>query len=226
MKPTTGRDVSSLFNGASGSIATSVKSRHVQDGQASIGGFDGIVQKRKETSNSLHPMTPLKTNLISSCCEEGASITVKSSRSTHDFLREWRKYCTNANSTLSFIAGKDSKDESLFTVDPYVICKEYFSAEIDSDVVGDIAEALHLLVTMTALERKGLFPNEASVTPFVHSWLKALPSCGRFELSVSFLTQDQHAKLMEVCAFLGNSEHGNDEINLLVQSYHETVFKK
>jgi hypothetical protein len=219
LKPTTGRDVSNLFNGASGSIATSVKSRHVQDGQASIGGFDDIVKKRKETTNSLHPMTPLKTNLISSCCGEGASITVKSSRSAHDFLRAWRKYCTNANSTLSFIAEMDSKD-------PYVICKEYFSAEIDSDVVGDIAEALHLLVTMTALERTGLFPNEASVTPFIHSWLKALTSCGRFELSVSFLTQDRYAKLMEVCAFLGNSEQGNDEINLLVQSYHETVFKK
>ncbi|MFN9960601.1 MAG: hypothetical protein ACK55I_46560, partial [bacterium] len=73
----------------------------------------------------------------------------------------------------------------VFIVDPKVVCKEYFSAEIDSDVMGDIVEALHLLVTMSVSEKAELLM-ETSVSTFIHNWLKPLQSCGRFELSLSF----------------------------------------
>lgn len=214
LKPTSGRDVSRLFNGASGSNAISVRSRNIQDVQASIGGFDGIIQKRKEISNPLKSVAKLETNPRLSCHRERVSNVLKSSRSAHDFLREWRMHCTNAKATLSFLTRMDSNVESLLIVDPEVICKDYFSAEIDSDFMGDIVEALYLLVTMSALGRKELLINEASVSPFIHSWLKALSSCGRIELSVSFLTQEQQTQLKEVCAFLCDAGYGADEFNL------------
>ncbi len=228
MKPTSGRDVSRLFNGASGSIPTSGRSRNISsDGQASIGGFDGIIKKRNELSNSLKSSAKLELIPRSACCgaRAGLSKIVKSSRSVHDFLMEWRIHCTTAKSTLSFITRMESQVDNMFIIDPKVVCKEYFSAEIDGDVMGDIVEALHLLVTMTVSERAELL-TETSVSPFIHNWLKALPSCGRFELSLSFLTQNQQAKLKEVCAFLSSSDRGDDEINLLVHEYHETLVKK
>ncbi|KAL3764109.1 hypothetical protein ACHAWU_003921 [Discostella pseudostelligera] len=232
LKPTSGRDVSSLFNGASGSIPTSVRSRNIpNDGQASIGGFDGIIKNRNEVSmsNTLKSNLKLETNPRSAYCGAGAGVsnTVKSSRSVHDFIREWRIHCTTAKSTLSFITRMESEVDNIhvFIVDPKVVCKEYFSAEIDSDVMGDIVEALHLLVTMSVSEKAELLM-ETSVSTFIHNWLKPLQSCGRFELSLSFLTQDQQAKMKEVCAFLTSSDRGDDEINLLVHKYHETLDKK
>ncbi len=220
LRPTPGLDVSRLFNGACGSNATSVRSKDIQEDQASIGGFDDIIKKRKEMLNPLKSVTKFETIPRLSCCENGVSNVVKSSRSAHDFLGEWRVHCTDAKATLSFLSRMDPNVDIPFVVDPEVTCKDYFSTEIDSDVMGDIVDALHLLVTTSALGSSELLMTEANVSTFVHSWLKAFSSCGRFELSVSFLSRDQLSRLKEVCVFLRNSGIGDHEI---IQTYHKTL---
>ena len=174
--------------------------------------------------NPLTSVTKFETIPRLSCCKDGVSNVGKSSRSAHDFLKKWRVHCTNEKATLSFLTTRlDPNVESPFVMDPEVTCKEYFSAEMDSDVMGDIVDALHLLVTTSALGSTELLMTEASVSPFVYSWLKAFSSCSRFELSVSFLTRDQLSRLKEVCAFLRNSGQGDHEI---IQTYHKALFNK
>lgn len=129
---------------------------------------------------------------------------MKSSRAAHDFLREWKTHNSNAKDTLSFLTSMDN--ENRFCLDPDAFCKDYFAADIDSEVLGDIIEALHLLITLDDMSQtEQLLLDEDAIFPFIHGWLKALKSCGRFELSVSFLTKDQQLKLTKVCAFLSNS---------------------
>lgn len=161
----------------------------------------------------------------------------KTSRDAHDFLREWKRRCTSAGETLSFLTRTardgDGPLANNLLLEPDEICRDYFSTDIDSEVLGGIIEALHLLVCSkkdeeiaSAIEgcsapqngpdASGVscFSSESIALAFTHSWLKALLSCGRFELSFSFLMPDQQKMLKEICALLKESCEENDTILL------------
>ncbi len=137
--------------------------------------------------------------------------------------------------------------ENQLILKPDVICKEYFSTDIDSDVLGDIIEALHLMIDMNkAVETPSAIANipgpaskddyendsyreatgtaelpssEANVSLFARNWLKALSSCGRFGLNISFLMPDQQLKLKEVCSFLKKSNEDKVVDDLLLKYF-------
>jgi hypothetical protein len=258
-----GSDVSSLFNGANSSIVRGSfgASGKIRGGHAAIGGFDEIVQMRKDASNSYKSVANVDKHLESlslGCTQSdfakgGTAMvnTKKSSRSADDFLREWKRYCTSAKATLSFLTTIDSSRpfEDRLKLQPDVICKEYFSADIDSDILGDIVEALHLLidthVTPSVITNtsgpasmdddendschvalgtaKKIEFSETSILLFTHNWLEAISSCGRFGLSISFLMPDQRLKLKELCSFLKKSNEDNAAVDELLRRYYETL---
>jgi len=257
-----GSDVSSLFNGANASDVRGScgASGTIRGGHAAIGGFDEIVQMRKDASNPSKSVANVDKHLESlslgcmrSDFANGWTLMVnakKSSRSAYDFLREWKRYCTSAKATLSFLTTIDSSRpfEDQLILRPDVICKEYFSADIDSDILGDIVEALHLLIDThvtpsviantsgpasmdddenvschVATGTAKILPSETSVSLFTHNWLEAISSCGRFELSISFLMPDQRLKLKEVCSFIEKSNEDNAAVDELLRRYYKTL---
>ena len=161
LKSTSSREVSNLFNGASGSIESSNKSNNaIAKGNASIGGFDDIVQRRKDNGS----VAKLDDNLQSLLLGKKKTIinSTKDKRSANTskdiFLKEWKRHCTSAHDTLIFLSRQrrdntvfdDTNDNNnQFILQPNEICKEYFSIDIDSEIIGDVVEALYLLVTMT-----------------------------------------------------------------------------
>jgi hypothetical protein len=230
LKPMSGSDISGLFNGSTASIARGLSNAGGMNrgGQSSIGGLEDIVQMRKGASNpfmseanvdkrleslslGFAPLNNVKGGTV-------ASNSKKSSRSFDDFLKEWKRCCPTANATLSFLTRIDSSRplENQFLIRPNVMCEEYFSADIDSDILGDIVEALHILIDVyeaveipSAIASKSgeydscneangmaeLLSSEVNVLHFIHNWLNALSSCGRFKLGISFLMPDQRIKL-------------------------------
>lgn len=204
LKPISGNDVSSLFNGSSGSQST-FRNRNVhgavemQNGIGCLGGY--IDEKKKATGNNAE----MTTKTVGS--------STKSSRDTYKFLAQWRQKCSlSANDTLLFLA--QLKDV------PEVTCRQYFSTDIDSDVVGDIVGALHLLMRIamdTSKSNDVLAPEsitdlleEQKSTQFISSWLKAMTVCGRFDLAISFLTSKQELQLKEIVEFVKNSAPAKD----------------
>ncbi|KAL9183634.1 hypothetical protein ACHAXT_004490 [Thalassiosira profunda] len=246
LKPTSGRDVSSLFSGASGTVATGgyARSQKTQGGKGSIGSFEDVIQRRKDTSSQSNAVAKLDGDLQSLSLDKSKSTTLanragaktsQSSRAAHDFLVEWKRHCKTANDTLAFLARVDDALEGSFEskliLQPELICREYFATDLDSDVSEGIIEALHLLVSTKedgacredaandfTLQNSGgdgvttfpeldeLWKSEANVLSFVDGWLRALPVCGRFELSLSFLSSDQRQTLRDICSFLRSKD--------------------
>ncbi len=210
LKPISGNDVSSLFNGSSGSQST-FRNRTVHgvaEIQNGIGCLDGYIDEKKKSATGKS-----KKNVEMTAKTKNAGSSVKSSRDTYNFLAEWRRKCSSsANDTLEFLAQLGVKEV------PEVTCRQYFSTDIDSDVLGDIVGALHLSMRMAMDKSKSndfivAWPLGSSITlsqeqistTFISSWLKAMTGCGRFELAVSFLTAKQELQLKEVVEFVKNS---------------------
>lgn len=236
----------------SGPIATAPNAKLSDRGrEGTVGGFDDIIQRRKDASaDQSSAIAKLGDSIGSLFMEKAPSsgaegkCAAKTSREVYDFQREWRQHCTTAKDTLSFLtrtregAAADKSPETQLVLQPDATCKAYFSTDIDSEIVGDVIEALHLLVP----EGKGNFAtldgccSESNVVDvesvylkdrsdafavnalssqkkamsFIEEWVKALASCGRFQLSISFLTYVQRQKLKEICRFMRKS-HSNDE---------------
>jgi hypothetical protein len=259
LKPMSGSDISCLFNGSTSSIARGLSNSGGRNRgrQSSIGGLEDIVQMRQGASNQCVFKANVDKQLESlslgfaplSCAKGGTSAmnSKKSSRSVDDFVKEWKRCCPTAKATLSFLTRIDSSRqfENQFTIRPDVMCEEYFSAEIDSDILGDIVEALHILIDMykaveipsaiasqsgeydSCHEGDGtaeLLSSEGNVLHFIHNWLRALSFCGRFELGISFLMPDQRIKLIEICSYLKKSnEEKTPAVNELVRKYREAL---
>lgn len=259
LNPTSNQEVSNLFSGASGSIGSSVNknSNAVAKGNASIGGYDDIVQRRKDNSS----IAKLDNNLRSLLLGKKKTSTTTTINSTKDkriaktskdnFLKEWKRHCTSAHDTLIFLSRQRGDSDSNtndnnnnFILQPNEICKEYFSIDIDSEIIGDVVEALYLLVTMTnettslpsnsdeaicsasnveadvssncnELAMTGLFSSQLDNISFIRNWLNALTSCGRFELNVSFLMPDEQMKLKKIVNFLKELNESSKDILLI-----------
>jgi len=275
LKPTSGSEVSNLFSGASGSIssigASAATGRKIRGGgqQSTIGGFDDIIQRRKDACSgpsSSSCVAKLEDNLqslsFSSATKATASeksgkysTTTKSSRAAHDFLREWKQHCTSAKDTFSFITriegSTDAPLDCRLVLQPREMCEEYFSTEIDGEIVGDIIEALHLPIlrimknhTTTSLsstrqnndddietdrcddEASGIpapFFTRSNVWSFMHNWLEALATCGRFELAIFFLVPDQQMKLKEICNCLAVESNETPVDDALLLRYNDLL---
>jgi hypothetical protein len=254
-----GSDISGLFNGSTTSIAKGLSNAGGKNrgGQSSIGGLEDIVQMRKGASNPWMSEANVDKHLESLSlgfapldCVKGGTVarnSKKSSRSVDDFLKEWKRCCPTAIATLSFLTRIDCSRpfEKQFIIRPNVMCEEYFSADIDSDILGDIVEALHILIAMyeaveipSAISSQSgeydnchetvgtaeLLSSESNVLHFIHNWLNALSSCGRFKLGISFLMPDQRVKLKEVCIYLKKSHEDRAAVNELVRKYCEALF--
>jgi len=256
LKPTSGREVSNLFSGASGSISSSsgasAKGKKVHGGQATMGGFDDLIQRRNSTASMTEldkNSHPLSFDKMKNSKSRGGTHTAKTSREAYDFLGKWKQHCTTPKDTLSFLTRIEDTNDNKLILEPDAICKEYFSTDIDSEILGDIVGALDLLVHIKngdsplagsnenrsnfaestdnpqeyfPLSSSGLnvlASSEANVFEFTRSWLKAITSCGRFGLSVSFLVPDQQLKLKDILRTLEkSSEHSIDDLLLCYNS--------
>ena len=273
MKPTAGRDLSSLFNGASGPHtggSGNDGARNRKAGQGVIGGFDDNIQRRKDcsvtaTSPKLQSSTStrdhdkkIESNLQSilyggvsakKSTNKMNKATTKSSRGGYDFLREWRQQCKNPQSTLLFLTRMKSSSETLeehLVLNPEDTCKQFFSTDIDSAIVGDIIDAMHLLMIITngsdedLLHQNSLLSassldghsslcnissSEKNFRVFARKWLKALNSCGRFDLSISFLIPEQQMKLKDLCSYLSNARENEDGLDDFLLRYENLLEK-
>ena len=238
------------------SLAMGSSDGNIQKGQdASLGGLGEIVRMRKDASTLSKSVAivdkhleSISLGITSSNCANGKSSlitntlgkapmtrTAKSSRSVDDFLRDWKRQCTTANATLSFLTRINSNRQ--LALQPDMICEEYFSFEIDSDVLVDVIEALYLLVVAAEISSATSeddsevdschepIKNVEILTPdidtlhFTYSWLKALSLCGRFDLSLAFLEPADRTKLNDVCNFLKKSSDGRVAIDQLLRRY-------
>jgi hypothetical protein len=236
LKPTSGREVSSLFAGSLGSVPRGFRNfayhdRYVGNGQDIIGGYGDIIQRRKDAVPNIYERHQTKAKssggkvsrscgLPNSSTNKAANLSNKSSRETYDFLRDWNQQCKTPEETISFLTRieatndvLDSNSKREFLLSPDDTCKRHFSTDIDSEILGDIIEGLHLLSEMHAGQNGDVSPNDhpsinnikcagSNVIRFVDAWLQSLARCGRFGLSVSFLTSKQDQKLKELFAFV------------------------
>jgi hypothetical protein len=248
LKPTSGREVSSLFSGVSGVVAKGGGGGNSvcrnRRGDVVLGGFDDSVQRRK---NETDPTVKVATRADDAKLNDGLNSmtfdarqhssnsatatkqTKLSSREVYDFLREWKQQCKDPTQTLSFLTKTvaSTSSEDLPTIQlvlsPGETCKQYFRSEIDSQVVGDIVGALRLLLTQLndAKSQHGdvgctdvsciedIKSTGSTVTSFIEAWLGSLTGCGRFDLSIAFLTKEEQRQLIEVCTFVRDSGEEN-----------------
>lgn len=211
LKPISSDDVSSLFNGSSG-LSPTFRNRTVHgaaDSQSGIGCLDGYIDEKKKGANGENKKKTVDVEMTAKII--GSS--TKSSRDTYNFLAQWRRKCSSsARDTLLFLA--QMKEE------PEKTCRQYFSTDVDSDVVGDIVGALHLFMCIAVDKSKcnddlvaesitDLLEVPKS-TKFISSWLKAMTGCGRFDLAISFLTAKEELQLKEIVEFVKNSIYTED----------------
>lgn len=220
LQPISARDVSSLFNGGVSGSSSSFRNRGVHGTAAGAAihsgrGMNDNNEKKKEggfVDNSQKSQYGKLTRTSSK----------KSSREASNFLAHWRsKSSSSSQEALSFLLQIGAGD------DPTMICKQYFSTDIDSDILGCIVNALHLLMCIvtnqtTENEHNDELENVTnelvsanlldikSATEFMSRWLEALPGCGRFTLSLSFLTSEHEVRLKEIIKFIKDSIHIND----------------
>ena len=218
LQPISARDVSSLFNGGVSGSSSSFRNRGVHGTVAAAviqsgRGMNDYNEKKKDggiVDNSQKSQYGKLTRTSSK----------KSSREASSFLAHWRSKSSSSSLALSFLV-QIGRDE------PIVICKQYFSTDIDCDVLGCIVNALHLLMCIvtnqtTENEHNNELENVTnelvsanlldikSATEFMSRWLDALPGCGRFTLSLSFLTSEHEVRLKEVIKFIKDSIHINE----------------
>jgi hypothetical protein len=226
LKPISGRDVSSLFNGSSGSIP-SFRNRTFHGAsveQSGIGCLDGYIEKKKD---EVVANDNKKKNVeMTTKCQDGKATrsTIKSSRDAYNFLARWKRECSSsARDALLFLAQMEELPEQT--------CRYYFSTDIDSDVVGDVVCALHLLMRI-AMDKNGHnddfaaelvlteLLNEPNTTTFIKSWLKAMTGCERFDLALSFLTTEHKLQLKEIVDFVKDSVYTEDEDEVYLHRYN------
>ena len=223
-------DVSSLFNGGSGTVS-SFRNRTVHGGAAAQknGGscLEGFVKDKKRAEE----VVTIKAEMTESSNDETTRSSNKSSRDAYRFFARWKRQC----------ASSPSSDKLLFLAEmeelPETICQQYFATDIDSDVVGDVVNAMHLLMrtvmdksnarnddatATTKLISFGLL-NESGATKFMLGWLKAMTNCGRFDLALSFLTKEQALQLNEIVRFVTNSIYTDEADEASMHRYNKIL---
>ena len=123
LKPTSNREVSNLFSGTSGSIGSVNKSSNAIT-NASIGGFDDIVQRRKDNSSIAKLDDNLQSLLLGK--KKTSTITIdstkdkRSAKTSKDiFLKEWKRYSGG------------TKDDDPFQATPFDLVDSLSSSDAD-----------------------------------------------------------------------------------------------
>jgi len=191
LKPTSGREVSSLFAGTP-TVGRNAKSKHA-DG---IGGFEESIQRRRNTDGGARVDLPVS--------DQNNQNKQSTSRDRHDFLREWNRQCKSPADTLRFLTRTTTDDRITaecsgascgLALEPDRVCRDYFATEMDSEVLEHIIEALDLLRQTEQGDSHGPdLPPFLSAKDLIRSWTSALRGCGRFDLSLSFQTKDLRQK--------------------------------
>lgn len=211
LRPISARDVSSLFNGSVSGSSSSFRNRGVHGTAAGAAIQSDDYEEKKKEGGIVDNSQKFQYGKLTRTSK-------KSSREASNFLALWRSKSSSSSQALSFLVQIGH---------PTMICKQYFSMDIDSDILGCIVNALHLLmcvVTNQTTENEhndelenvtnGLMSAKLldikSATEFVSFWLEALPGCGRFTLSLSFLTSEHEVRLKEVIKFIKDSIHITD----------------
>lgn len=234
LQPISARDVSSLFNGGVSGSSSSFRNRGVHGTAAAAiqsgRGKNDYNGKKKGKEGSI-----VGNGQKSQYGKLTRTSSKKSSREASNFLADWRSKSSSSSQALSFLVqiGLD---------DPTMICKQYFSTDIDSDILGSIVNALHLLMCIVTNQttenehndelenvKNGLMSANLldikSATEFVSRWLEALPGCGRFTLSLSFLTSEHEVRLKEVIKFIKDSvDNINDAGGKEYLSHYNVIF--
>ncbi len=219
LQPISARDVSSLFNGSVSGSSSSFRNRGVHGTAA---GAAAVIQSGRGVNDNSGGI--VDNSQKSQYGKLTRTSSKKSSREATNFLAHWRSKSSSSLKALSFLVeiGGDVGGD-----DPTVICKQYFSTDIDSDILGCIVNALHLLMCIvtnqtTENEHNDELENVTnelvsanlldikSATECMSRWLEALSGCGRFTLSLSFLTSEHEVRLKEVIKFIKDSIHIND----------------
>lgn len=232
LKPTTSRDVSSLFTGTTGFSfrGSNAACRGRDEGHGDIGGYGESIQRRKVSTveiKKLHGSNaksgiealniPIGCSGISSQASSSKTSN-KSSREAYDFIREWKQQCKSPEQTISFLtrtkASSDVMTRKEFVYNAADVCNTYFSTDIDCEILGDIVDGLYLLMQSEQIspsDQLSYLDNiesaDSCVMEFIDNWLKSIAGCGRFGLSVSFLTSEQTKKLGEIVGSVKTSHH-------------------
>jgi hypothetical protein len=224
LKPTTSRDVSSLFTGGFGSKSRQGNAACLDGGrmQSVIGGYGESIQQRKVAEEGV-------SSTAKRVLQENNTIPKKTSREAYAFLRGWKQECTSPERTLLFLTrirpSSDTAEGIELALPAADICREYFSTDIDSEILGDTIEGLHLLSLSDQVSpcMKQCIDNIESagsnVVDFVQTWLKSLVGCGRIGLSLSFLSTVQSRQWKDVVAFVQSS-------TAETSSQYDTLLKK
>ena len=251
LKPTTSRDVSSLFTGT---FNTKKNASHdmSQNGQCVIGGYGDSIKRRNDAA--FHSMKSFSTNAqsydktIAKVSLRGHSHSNKStstsntspnksSRGAYDFIREWKQQCKSPQQTISFLTQtkppngtSDSSSERVFIFPADYICKEYFSTDLDSEILGDIVDGLHLLSLndqdQTSLDSiDNIKSTGSNVFKFVNEWLESLIGCGRFRLNVSFLRPEQTENFRDILGRIKEMNTGPDVNTVVYMEQYDKMLR-
>ena len=194
LKPTSGREVSSLFAGTP-TFGRNATSKRTDDG---IGGFEDSIQRRRNAT------TTTDGGAARVCLRVTDQNKQSTSRDRHDFLRKWNRQCRSPADTLRFLTRMTTDDRITaecsgsmcdLVLEPGRVCKDYFAADMDSEVLEDIIEALDLLRQTEQDNSVGTdLPPSLSAKDLIQGWTSALKDCGRFDLSLLFQTKDLQRK--------------------------------
>lgn len=129
-----------------------------------------------------------------------------------DLEKEWTSYCTNSESTLRYLLLSTeespryqvpSLDDISLPESPRISPNNFQRLcryEITPIMLGGIVTALCYL---TKLKIANDVPER--VTEFVSNWLISITKCGRYELSLNFLSNEEKSSLRSIVKYVGDS---------------------
>jgi len=195
---------------------------------------------------------PKKTGGASSILKKEMKIP----RSPMELQREWKIYCCSPEATIHYLLATEaptlSDHESrnccldicvptALRIIPEELCRTIFRVEIDPFIFEDIIMALHHLSSkgtiLTSNEDKNTVVKTDPVLLwnlqyFVYRWMLALTECGRFSLTVEFLSPHQKSCLSEIFEWLKREdssfrdENGNRNIHRKISIKDLTAIQK
>jgi len=173
-----------------------------------------------------------------------------------ELQREWKIYCCSPEATIHYLLATEaptlSDHESrnccldicvptALRIIPEELCRTIFRVEIDPFIFEDIIMALHHLSSkgtiLTSNEDKNTVVKTDPVLLwnlqyFVYRWMLALTECGRFSLTVEFLSPHQKSCLSEIFEWLKQEdssfrdENGNRNIHRKISIKDLTAIQK
>jgi hypothetical protein len=200
LKPVNSSDMDSLFvtrkGGRRGTGSNQVK---MNRGYKEIDSIFAAPPLEKDTVSLTSPIKSKKN-------------ATKIPSTSMDLEKEWTSYCKNIESTLRYLLLSTeespryqvpSLDDISLPESPRISPKNFQRLcryEITPIMLGGIVTALCCL---TKLKIADNFPER--VAEFVSHWLISITKCGRYELSLNFLSNEEKSSLRSLVKYVGDS---------------------